>query len=102
MMAMISCQMFFSLHSTATFIRFPDSPVQFGAMTGNAYAVIIQSGQPPTVLQQLCSLPFQYFSDPRLVAVLLPSLICCCYNNNSNRDILEQELSCALLANFIE
>ncbi|KAK7009489.1 S phase cyclin A-associated protein in the endoplasmic reticulum-like isoform X1 [Biomphalaria glabrata] len=64
--------------------------------------VIIQSGQPPTVLQQLCSLPFQYFSDPRLVAVLLPSLICCCYNNNSNRDILEQELSCALLANFVE
>ncbi|CAL1531856.1 unnamed protein product [Lymnaea stagnalis] len=64
--------------------------------------VIIQSGQPPTVLQQLCSLPFQYFSDPRLVTVLLPTLICCCYNNNSNRDILEQELSCALLANFIE
>ncbi|XP_059161498.1 S phase cyclin A-associated protein in the endoplasmic reticulum-like isoform X2 [Physella acuta] len=64
--------------------------------------VIIQSGQPPTVLQQLCALPFQYFSDPRLVAVLLPTLICCCFNNNSNRDILEQELSCALLANFIE
>ena len=64
--------------------------------------VILQSGQPPTVLQQLCSLPFQYFSDPRLTNVLFPTLIACCYNNHSNRQILEQELSCVLLANFIE
>ncbi|KAL8602244.1 hypothetical protein ACOMHN_022757 [Nucella lapillus] len=64
--------------------------------------VVLQSGQPPTVLQQLCSLPFQYFSDPRLTAVLFPALISCCYNNHSNRHILEQELSCVLLANFIE
>lgn len=63
---------------------------------------IVQAGQPPTVLQQLCALPFQYFSDPRLVAVLFPTLIACCYNNKDNTDILEQELSCALLANFIE
>ncbi|KAL3866999.1 hypothetical protein ACJMK2_044240 [Sinanodonta woodiana] len=64
--------------------------------------VVIQSGQAPTVLQQLCSLPFQYFSDPRLTIVLFPSLISCCYNNQANRLILEQELSCTLLSNFIE
>ncbi|KAL8594845.1 hypothetical protein ACOMHN_016086 [Nucella lapillus] len=45
------------------------------------------------VLQQLCSLPFQYFSDPHLTAVLLPALISCCYNNHSNRRIVEQEIS---------
>ncbi|XP_060557180.1 S phase cyclin A-associated protein in the endoplasmic reticulum-like isoform X3 [Ruditapes philippinarum] len=64
--------------------------------------VVIQSGQPPTVLQQMCSLPFQYFSDPRLVNILFPTLISSCYNNQANREILEQELSCVLLSNFIE
>ncbi|XP_048254024.1 S phase cyclin A-associated protein in the endoplasmic reticulum-like [Haliotis rufescens] len=64
--------------------------------------MFVQSGQPPTVLQQLCALPFQYFSDPRLTNVLFPTLISCCFNSQSNRHILEQELSCALLANFIE
>ncbi|XP_078316158.1 S phase cyclin A-associated protein in the endoplasmic reticulum-like isoform X2 [Crassostrea virginica] len=64
--------------------------------------IVIQSGQSPTVLQQMCSLPFQYFSDPRLTGILFPTLIACCYNNQSNTAILELELSCALLANFIE
>ena len=63
---------------------------------------MIQSGQSPTILQQLCSLPFKYFSDPRLTNVLFPTLMACCYNNQSNREILEQELSCVLLSNFVE
>ena len=66
------------------------------------FQMIIQSGQPPTVLQQLCCLPFQYFSDPRLTTVLFPTLIACCYNNASNTVILEQELSATLLANYIQ
>jgi len=64
--------------------------------------VIIQSGQPPTVLQQLCSLPFPYFSDARLINILFPTLVSCCFLVDRNREILQQELSCALLANFIE
>ncbi|XP_040199050.1 S phase cyclin A-associated protein in the endoplasmic reticulum isoform X3 [Rana temporaria] len=64
--------------------------------------VIVQSGRHPTVLQKLCQLPFQYFSDSRLVRLLFPSLIAACYNNLQNRLILEQELSCQLLATFIQ
>jgi len=64
--------------------------------------VIIQSGQPPTILQQLCSLPFTYFSDASLTNILFPTLISCCYLVDRNREILQQELSCAMLANFIE
>ncbi|CAO2634957.1 S phase cyclin A-associated protein in the endoplasmic reticulum [Lemmus lemmus] len=64
--------------------------------------VIVQSGRHPTVLQKLCQLPFQYFSDPRLIKVLFPSLIAASYNNIQNKIILEQEMSCVLLATFIQ
>ncbi|XP_040536458.2 S phase cyclin A-associated protein in the endoplasmic reticulum isoform X5 [Gallus gallus] len=64
--------------------------------------IIVQSGRHPTVLQKLCQLPFQYFSDPRLIKVLFPSLIAACYNNPQNKLILEQEMSCVLLATFIQ
>ncbi|XP_061856197.1 S phase cyclin A-associated protein in the endoplasmic reticulum isoform X2 [Colius striatus] len=64
--------------------------------------IIVQSGRHPTVLQKLCQLPFQYFSEPRLVKVLFPSLIAACYNNPQNKIILEQEMSCVLLATFIQ
>ncbi|KAJ6664203.1 hypothetical protein lerEdw1_008420 [Lerista edwardsae] len=64
--------------------------------------VIVQSGRHPTVLQKLCQLPFQYFSDPRLIKVLFPTLIASCYNNSQNKIILEQEMSCVLLATFIQ
>ncbi|KAI7811838.1 S phase cyclin A-associated protein in the endoplasmic reticulum [Triplophysa rosa] len=64
--------------------------------------VIVQSGRQPSVLQKLCQLPFQYFSHPRLIKVLFPSLICACYNNPQNKVILQQEMSCVLLATFIQ
>ncbi|XP_036048547.1 S phase cyclin A-associated protein in the endoplasmic reticulum isoform X2 [Onychomys torridus] len=64
--------------------------------------VIVQSGRHPTVLQKLCQLPFQYFSDPRLIKVLFPTLIAASYNNLQNKTILEQEMSCVLLATFIQ
>ncbi|XP_004553219.3 S phase cyclin A-associated protein in the endoplasmic reticulum isoform X3 [Maylandia zebra] len=64
--------------------------------------VIVQSGRQPSVLQKLCQLPFQYFSHPRLIKVLFPSLISACYNNPENKVILQQEMSCVLLARFIQ
>ncbi|TNN00492.1 S phase cyclin A-associated protein in the endoplasmic reticulum isoform X4 [Takifugu flavidus] len=64
--------------------------------------VIVQSGRQPSVLQKLCQLPFQYFSHPHLIRVLFPSLISACYNNDHNKVILQQEMSCVLLASFIQ
>ncbi|MGH0132268.1 UNVERIFIED_CONTAM: hypothetical protein FKN15_051096 [Acipenser sinensis] len=40
--------------------------------------------------------------DPRLIKVLFPTLISACYNNSQNKVILEQEMSCILLATFIQ
>ncbi|KAK3558377.1 hypothetical protein QTP86_017981 [Hemibagrus guttatus] len=64
--------------------------------------VIVQSGRQPSVLQKLCQLPFQYFSHPHLIKVLFPSLISACYNNQQNKVMLQQEMSCVLLATFIQ
>ncbi|XP_036390857.1 S phase cyclin A-associated protein in the endoplasmic reticulum isoform X1 [Megalops cyprinoides] len=64
--------------------------------------VIVQSGRQPSVLQKLCQLPFQYFSHPRLIRVLFPTLISACHNNPQNKVILQQEMSCVLLATFIQ
>lgn len=63
---------------------------------------VIQSGEQPTLLQLLCTLPFEYFSNPKLTQVLLPTLVCCCFGNEHNRTVLEKELSPLLLANFVE
>lgn len=63
---------------------------------------VIQSGEQPTLLQLLCTLPFEYFSDPQLTQVLFPTLVSCCFGNEHNRAVLEQELSPVLLANYVE
>ena len=55
--------------------------------------MVIQSGEVPSVLQQLCNLPWKYFSEPRLTAVLFPTLLACCLDNPDNMVILQQEMS---------
>jgi len=34
--------------------------------------------------------------------VLFPTLISACYENEENKRIIEQEVSCALLENYVE
>ncbi|XP_039270648.2 S phase cyclin A-associated protein in the endoplasmic reticulum-like isoform X1 [Styela clava] len=62
----------------------------------------IHSGAMPTVLQQLCVLPFSYFSNPRLSNILFPTLIACCHDNPTNLEMLEQEASSSLLSSYIK
>ena len=62
----------------------------------------MELGTPPTILQQLCNLPFNYFSDSKLISVLYPTLISCCYENEKNTFVLTTELSTDLLVNFVQ
>uniref|UniRef100_T1JIS4 S phase cyclin A-associated protein in the endoplasmic reticulum N-terminal domain-containing protein n=1 Tax=Strigamia maritima TaxID=126957 RepID=T1JIS4_STRMM len=66
------------------------------------HQTIIHSGHTPTLLQQLVTLPFPYFSDPRLTRVLFPTLIACCHNNKTNKTIIQQEMSGQLLSDFLQ
>lgn len=59
------------------------------------------NGRSPTLLQRLCSLPIQYFTDPRCKQVLMPTLISICYDNHPNKDILEKEMSTQMVVAFI-
>lgn len=70
-------------HQSASFLA---DRAQFSQM-------ILQSGHMPSVLQQLCRLPFSYFSDKALRAILLPTLLACCHDNPANRDVLQKEMS---------
>ena len=64
--------------------------------------VKIELGMKPTIIQQLCNLSFNYFSDKSLMDILYPTLICCCYSNEKNRTVLTKELSGDMLRNYIE
>lgn len=71
------------------------------ALLNSANQALISSGSQPSILQQLCLLPFGYFSDPLLTFILFPTLISSVFQNQINRRILEQELNSKTLANFI-
>ncbi|XP_037082279.1 LOW QUALITY PROTEIN: S phase cyclin A-associated protein in the endoplasmic reticulum-like [Pollicipes pollicipes] len=64
--------------------------------------MVIQKGNMPTVLQQLLTLPFSYFSDPTLTAVLFPTLLACSFDNAQTRAILQEELSFQILEDFLK
>ena len=62
---------------------------------------IVQSGHRPSVLEQLCNLPFPYFSQPELKRILFPTLLACCLDNEENRAILQEEMNWQLIDDFL-
>jgi len=50
----------------------------------------IQSGQTPTILQQLCKLPREFYTNSKLSKLLFPTLIAAIHGCPENREILVQ------------
>ncbi|XP_076067505.1 SCAPER domain-containing protein short spindle 3 isoform X2 [Oratosquilla oratoria] len=76
--------------------------VGFFTINNRENQMVMQSGEMPSVLQQLCNLPWPYFSEPRLSSVLFPTLLACCLNNPDNMQILQQEMSFQVLEDFLK
>ena len=63
----------------------------------------LASGVQPTVLAQLCALPFSFFNEPKKRNVLLPTLFVICFENEDNISYLENlDMSKALLEEVID
>ncbi|QQP52863.1 Uncharacterized protein FKW44_005141 [Caligus rogercresseyi] len=64
--------------------------------------LIVKSGNQPSILQQLCTLPFPYFCQPSLKRILFPTLFACCHENKENRGILSEELNWSFIDDFVK
>jgi len=63
---------------------------------------ILNWGKSPTLLQKLCALPFQYFSERQYKEVLFPTLITSTFNSNTYKLVLQQEMSTEMLYEYLK
>lgn len=65
------------------------------------FQLVLQSaGAGPSVLQQLCTLPFPFYGDPRLLPYTLPALLAATHNNSEAMAILSCEMSYEVSGNY--
>ena len=57
---------------------------------------------PPTVLARLCNLPMAYFIQEKLSNVLLPTLIACCIDSETNTQLVCESVNGAMLIKYME
>ena len=57
---------------------------------------------PPTVLARLCNLPMAYFIQEKLSNVLLPTLIACCIDSETNTQLVCESVNGAMLVKYME
>ena len=55
-----------------------------------------------TIIQQICQLPFSYFSEKLLKDILFPTLITITYNHDRNTKILSNEINLELIVIYLK
>ena len=55
-----------------------------------------------TIIQQICQLPFSYFSEKLLKDILFPTLISITYNHDRNTKILSNEINLELIVLYLK
>eukprot|EP00743_Colponemidia_sp_Colp-15_P003156 GILK01003409.1.p1 GENE.GILK01003409.1~~GILK01003409.1.p1 ORF type:complete len:917 (+),score=221.09 GILK01003409.1:142-2751(+) len=75
--------------------------IGYYVLKNNKNQELVSRGEGPTLLQKLCSLPFQYFVDGSSKDILFPTLVVACFDNPRNKNILQQEMNIDLLIKYI-
>ncbi len=58
--------------------------------------------QRPVMIKRLASLPFEYFLDPVKKFALLPTLIILCFEDETTRWVVEEDVSLRFFGRFIQ
>lgn len=53
-------------------------------------------------MEQVCDLPFMFFSDPELMPVLAGTMVAACFGCEQNKDVIQQELSTDMLLSLLK
>jgi len=61
----------------------------------------VHQGEQPTILNQLCMLPFQYFSEPELKGILFPTLVSSLFLCDEAKEIVRNEISLIHMASYL-
>ena len=62
---------------------------------------VLHWGKSPTILKKLCALPFPYFCDPALQAVLFPTFLAVSYSNASNSKVIGAEVDLGIVLRYL-
>jgi hypothetical protein len=76
--------------------------VGYFSLRNSKSQALLRWGPSPVILKRMVALPFEYFSDPRLMNILFPTLIIACHRDDDNRQIGEEDLSLDMLTKFVE
>lgn len=61
----------------------------------------VHQGEQPTILNQLCMLPFHYFSEPELKGILFPTLVSSLFLCDEAKEIVRNEVSLIHMASYL-
>lgn len=76
--------------------------VGYFSLRNSKSQALLRWGPSPVILKLMVDLPFEYFSEPRLMNILFPTLIIACYKDDDNKQIVEEDLSLDMLCKFVE
>ena len=75
--------------------------ISYLSLQNERFQNLVSKGE-MTIIQQICQLPFSYFSEKLLKDILFPTLITITYNHERNTKILSNEINLELIVLYLK